>query len=247
MRINNINYLLLLMLTIMAGACSKQKSPEESPATVMLFNALEDGITIRANLSGQHPIQYNTALLLPPRNHTRIHSKQAVQPFAFYASADTMPKDAPVWTGDLPLQRGNIYSLFIYGNQQQAETLLLEEKLQGFSKDSVTYLRFANMSNSQPVSVNIQGKPHGSLINQLNYKTASAFIPLPADKTVVEYVFEVRDAVTEELLVTYTASNVGDYSDLNNYLHRSLTLVLTGKRGGAGDNQLQLTGFNHYN
>jgi hypothetical protein len=49
----NINYLLILLLTIAAGACSKQKTPEEGPATVMLFNALEDGVSIRANLSGQ--------------------------------------------------------------------------------------------------------------------------------------------------------------------------------------------------
>jgi hypothetical protein len=246
MRIYNINYLLLLLLTVVAGACSKQKTPEESPATIMLFNALEDGITIRANLSGQHPIQYNTALLLPPRNHTKIHSKQAVQPFAFYASADTMPKDEPVWSGDLTLQSGNIYSLFLYSGAQQAEALLLEEKLPGFSKDSVTYVRFANMSNGQPVSANIQGKPHGSLISQLDFKSVSAFIPLPADMSVSNYVFEIRDATTEALLAAYTANSIGDYSSINNFLHKPMTLVLTGKRGGTGENLPKLNFFPNY-
>jgi hypothetical protein len=239
----NINYLLILLLTIAAGACSKQKTPEEGPATVMLFNALEDGVNIRANLSGQHPIQYITALLLSPRNHARVHSKQTTQPIAFYAAADTMPKDEPVWRGDLSLQRGNIYSLFLYSGAQQAETLLIEEKLPGFSKDSITYVRFANMSNGQPVSVNIQGRPHGSLISQLDFKTVSAFIPIPADKSVADYVFEVRDAATEELLAAFTAYGIGDYSGINNYLHRPWTLVLTGKRGGTGENLPQLNFF----
>ncbi len=79
----NINYLLILLLTIGAAACSKQKTPEESPATVMLFNALEDGVSVRTNLSGQHPIQYITALLLTPRGHARVHTKQPIQPMAF--------------------------------------------------------------------------------------------------------------------------------------------------------------------
>jgi hypothetical protein len=246
MRIKNIHYLLLLLSMIVAGACSKQKTPEESPATVMLFNALEDGLSVRANLSGQHPIQYITALTLPPRNHTKAHSKQTVQAFAFYASADTMPKDEPVWSGDLPLQRGNIYSLFLYNDQQQAATLWIEEKLPGFSKDSVIYIRFANLSNGQPVSVNLQGKPHGSLIGQLDFKALSAFIPLPADKSVTDYVFEVRDVATEELLAAYTAYGVGDYSGINNSLHRPWTLVLTGKRGGTGENLPQLTFFPNF-
>lgn len=246
MRIKNIYYLLLLLSMVLAGACSKQKTPEESPATMMLFNALEDGVSVRANLSGQHPIQYITALLLTPRGHARVHTKQPIQPMAFYAAADTMPKDEPVWRGDLSLQRSNIYSLFLYSGEQQATTLLVEEKLPGFSKDSVTYIRFANMSKGQPVSVNIQGKPHGSLISQLDFKTVSAFIPVPADKSVSGYIFEVRDAATEELVAAYTVNSVGDYSGINNFLHNPWTLVLTGKRGGTGENLPQLTFFPNY-
>ncbi len=57
---------------------------------------------------------------------------------------------------------------------------------------------------------------------------------------------EVRDAATEELVAAYTVNSVGDYSGINNFLHNPWTLVLTGKRGGTGENLPQLTFFPNY-
>lgn len=234
-------FILLLLAVVLMSACTKQKTPEGNPATIFLFNALENGTMVRANLSGSHPIKYITALPVSARSYSKVYSDLAVQPVAFFASADTMPADAPVWSGDLPLERGKIYSLFIVNGSNKGEHVFQEENVPGFKADSVTYMRFANMGNGPAISVNIKGQPNGSLVSGLNFKGISSYAEIPMNSTVNNITYQVRNAATGDLIAEHTTIDMNLYIDGNAFLHRAITLVLTGKPGGTGQDMQRLT------
>ncbi|NML22392.1 hypothetical protein HHL16_16025 [Pseudoflavitalea sp. G-6-1-2] len=235
-----------LLLTVITAGCSKSTLNEDNPATLVLFNALENGVSVRANLSGKHPITYLTALEIRPRNRALIYSKQANQPASFFSVPDTLPASIPVWSGDLKLEKGKTYSMFLVNGNKGAENVLMEENIPAPGKDSLTYLRFANMSSAQPVSINIKGNPLGSLVSQLNFKETSAMLQLPADRSVASYIFEVHDATTGNLLAAYTANNINVYTQSNPYLFKTWSLVFTGKPGATGANLQQLTVLRYF-
>lgn len=253
MRFININHLpaisrqfgfiILLIFPVLIGSCKKEELPEGNPAIIQVFNALEDGQSIRANLSGSHPIKYLTALTLRVREYAKIYSVLPVQPVAFYATADTMPDDAPVWKGDVQLERGKIYTMFLVNGTKGGETVFFKQEFPAIPKDSVTFLGFANMSHGQSLSVNIKGQPHGSLISKLDFKEVSPYLQLPADKSVSNYVFELRDVTSGTLLTEFSANSINNYSFNNNWLHKTHIIVLTGKPGGTGVNKQAATDF----
>jgi hypothetical protein len=221
-------------LAIASLSCKKQQLYEGNPAVLQVFNALEDGTWLYANLTGTHPIRYANALLLANQRYGKMNINDVVQPLAFYTTTDTLPKDTPVWNTDLKLERGKMYSLFLFGEKTHAEHRLIENNYPRYrTDDSVTNVRFANMSNGQPVSINLKGNPAGSLVSSLPYKEVTAFIALKADKSVASYEFEFRDADTGALLGSSLASDVNNYLFGNIYLNRSWMLVLAGKPGGS--------------
>ncbi len=233
----------LVFLAAASLSCKKQKEPEGNPAVLQVFNALEDGVQLYANLSGTHPIPYSNALLIASKRSARMNLSGNIQPLAFYGGKDTLPESRPAWSRDLPLESGKLYSLFLFGEQAKPGHLLIENKYPPFrTDDSVTNVRFANMSNGQPVSVNLKGNPPGSLLGNLPFKEVSAFAALKADRSVSQYEFEFRDAATGALLGTFLAPSVNDYSlGPNLYLNMSWMLVLAGKPGGTGVNELSIS------
>lgn len=234
-------FIALLLSVALMSACTKQKSPEGNPSTIIVFNALENGTIVRANLSGKHPVKYITALQIWARGQNRLYSDQTVQPVAFFASADTMPDDSPVWSGDLLLEKGNIYSLFIVNGDKGGEHVFQQEHIPGLKKDSVTYMRFANMSNGPAISVNIKGQPNGSFVSSLNFKGISSFAEIPLNKSLSSLTYEVRDAASGNLIAEYTTNDMNVYTYGNGFLHKAYTLVLTGKPGAAGQDLQRLT------
>ena len=232
----------LAVITLFASlSCRKQQVYEGNPAILQIFNALEDGASLYANLSGTHPILYANALLIPNQRFGRMNINEAVQPLAFYGSTDTLPQHKPVWSTGLELESGKLYSLFLFGETKAPGHLLIENHYPRYrTDDSVTHVRFANMYNAQPLSVNLKGQPTGSLISSLAYKEVSGFTELPVDKSVASYEFEFRDAGTGALMGTFLAPDVNVYLNGNVYLNVSWMLVLVPKPGGAGANTLNV-------
>lgn len=232
----------LLLLAAATLSCKKQKVYDNPPAVLQVVNALEDGVSLYANPSGIHPIPYSHALFIANKQFARMNFAGSIQPLALYGTKDTLPESKPVWAQDLQLEESKLYSLFLFGEKSKPGHLLIQNNFPPFrSGDSVTHVRFANMSNGQPVSINLKGNPAGSLLNNLAYKEVSAFIALNVDKSVSQYEFEFRDAATGALLGTFLAPFVNDYSlGSNVYLNMSWMLMLAGKPGGTGVNQLSI-------
>jgi hypothetical protein len=140
-----------------------------------------------------------------------------------------------VFAGNLNLQAGGIYSLYLTGTVAQPDTVFMQEHLiQHASTDSVAGIRFVNLSPvTGPVSVGIKGLSNGSEVTSLPYKGRTVFKTYKADRTVASYIFEFRDAASGTLLATYTLNGVNNSSSArpgttNSVRFRNQTIALIG-------------------
>ena len=87
--------------------------------------------------------------------------------------------------------------------------------------DSIIGLRFVNCSPgyAHPLSVNIQGSTT-PLVSSLAYKQSSSFQTSPGSSFNPVYNLEIRDAVTDSVLTTFSGSG---------QIFKSQTVVITGQ------------------
>lgn len=242
----------LLLMTIFTS-CNKNVH-KGNPATVQVFNAMDNGLSLYANLSGNHPVVYRTSLLLSNKFYDLRNNLLLIDKFPqhidLYAVPDTLPKDKPLISIPGDLKAGEIYSLFLHGEKSGAAYLLFKDLIPPINReDSTTHIRFANFSSTQPISVNIMGEPNGSFIQNLPFKSLSDFVELDADMSTPDYTFEVRDQATGNLLTSFTTSGLNPGTSwpgtVNNWIFRSNTLVFTGKPGAGYPNMQMITVMNH--
>ena len=242
--------MLTLFLILMGFVCSckKQTATEGTPVVMYTFNGLDNGVTLAGNYSELHPISYFRAQQIFSRNSSFATFETPAIRARYFALPDTLAKDMPVFEQNLELGKGLTYSLYMIGDKSAVDHLLVEDKLKGYNpNDSVTYMRVVNISNDQPISVNIKNDPNGNLINSLPYKGASDFLEIKADWTHPEYELEFRDAITGELLFTHIVMEVsGPNLPVNRYLNKNWTLVFVGKRGATDANALAVKKIEHF-
>ncbi|QEC44648.1 hypothetical protein [Pseudobacter ginsenosidimutans] len=235
-----------LLLTFFS-ACKKTKLYDVNPATIQPVNLLDDGVVLRANLSGKHPIRYGSALAMFNKSFDQrnIFVNSFPQRMDLYAQPDTMPHDRPVISVDLQLETGKIYSMFIYGEKATATFSILEDQYPAYREnDSLTFIRFANFSEGQPVSVNIKGMAPGSLIQSLPFKSVTDFALFKAAPGVADHEFEIREQASGNLITSFATVNIGNIN-LPLWLGRPFTLILTGRASGTGTNQQKIVVMKH--
>jgi hypothetical protein len=229
------------LLIMVVNACSKRELNPGTPATIQVFNALNDGSAVYMTFSDKRPAVFKTTRLITVNTAGRLTLDASPLPVQLYSRPDTMSKDAPILTANLDFERGAIYSMFIYGSKSSAKHIWHKDQIPPLGmSDSTTHIRFANFSEEQNISVNIKGQPVGSFIQQIQLRSFSDFIELSANKSVVKYEFEIRDLATGDLITTYVADKVNDFtgnSGNNAWYNKSNTLVLVGKQGGTGTAQ----------
>lgn len=240
-----MSVLVFIIIVSALGSC-KKTSFDGSPGVLAVFNAIDDQVNLYTNFSGSPDFSYSTANMISnkqfqPGNH-RYKIISNPQPLALYATTDTLPKDAPVLKLDLTVNDGDIYSLFVYGPKDNAKHTLLKESIPGVQeKDSLTHVRFINLSGYPNISLNIFENAPGSLVDDLPYEQNSGFIRLDADHSVSGYTFEARDKNTGLLLASFAVERINNFDNIyNGWFNRSNTLVFAGKPGGTGTNVPQL-------
>jgi len=79
------------------------------------------------------------------------------------------------------------------------------------------------------------GQAYGGVVADLAYKGITGFISFPATSAISSYVFEFRDALSGNLLASYTLSGVNTNSPTvaNTVLFRNLTIGLIGQPAGG--------------
>lgn len=247
--LNSIKMAVVLILSVtIAGACKKDNLNFAPPASVQLFNGMNDGVVLYTNLTGTHPVIYSGSMTLLNNSFTRrsnvLYVNNFPQAIDFYARPDTMPHNEPVLSTSLAIEAGAIYSLFIYGDKSTAACSMVEDHFPTGITDSVTYIRIANFSEGQTISVNLKGAATGSVAQNLAFKSLSEFIPIPLNSTVQELEFEVRDQVTGDIKATYLAEEVKKPAS-NPWLFRPVTFVFTGLPAAVGPNAQKLIPMLH--
>lgn len=237
-----------LLITVM-NACSKKELNPGNPATIQVYNALNDGASVYINFSDQRPAVFRTNRLIGINSFSRFTLNASPQPVAVYSRPDTLAKDGPILTANLEYENGSIYSMFIYGSKSTTKYIWHKDVIPPLGmSDSTTHIRFANFSEEQDISVNIKGQPTGSFIQQLPLRSFSDFVKLSANKSVAKYEFEIRDLNTGTLIAAYIADKVNDFT-LNNgnnaWYNKSNTLVLVGRQGGTGTVQPKVFAMPH--
>lgn len=240
----------LLLVLFIANACKKTNTYDGHPATFQLFNGLNDGTQLYVTLSEKPPTFRSTMVAgnkeFTLRNNV-VYVSKLPETLNFYAAPDTLPHNSPIISEALNVKPGSVYSMFIYGNKTAPAYSITEDHFPvvDIRGDSVTFIRFANFSEGQSISVNLKGKPNGSFIQNLSFKSLSDFEKLPADRSVSEYEFEVRNQVTGTILYTYTATGISQGGFMNMWVYKPNTLVFTGMSGGSGTNAQSINLMSH--
>jgi len=137
------------------------------------------------------------------------------------------------------LPPGNISSLYLTREGETPEVLLVEDDLITPIQDSITGIRFANLSpDSGPITVGISGSIQ-AVVPELLYQDFSVYTPFSATTADGSYEFEFRDA-GGEVLASFT---LDPFQRNNVSVQKNLTLVLTGK---AENSTLSVARVNNY-
>ncbi|QEC43960.1 DUF4397 domain-containing protein [Pseudobacter ginsenosidimutans] len=239
-----------LAILLITSSCKKNRF-DGNPATVQVFNAMDDGISFYTYLGNKRPALFKTSLEIRNKSYEQKNNLLYISSFPqqidFYAKPDTMPHDQPALSMLAELKDGAMYSLFIHGEKSAPAFSLFQDIIPAINwQDSTSHIRIANFSESQAISVNIKGEAEGSLVQNLPYKSLSDFIERSAGKSVAGYEFEIRNQATGELLASYATSGLYPLDGTPNlWLGKSNTLVFTGKYGAAYPNQQTITLMNH--
>ena len=251
-----IRLIIPALLLFLAGACKKTDTDYGQPAVVQFYNALNDNVNLLVSLSDKPLVFYRTALKVTNKEFTIpnnvITLSQASQTVNLFAEPDTLAHDRPIISAALNVKAASTYSLFLYGTKATPAYELNEDHFPAVDirGDSVTFIRFANFSEGQTISVNLKGEAPGSFIASLPFRSFSAFTKLPADRSVSEYEFEVRDEAGVVIIATYKTPNLNSGNNsssslLNPWIYKPNTLVLTGIPGGTGTNAQTIKLMSH--
>jgi hypothetical protein len=139
------------------------------------------------------------------------------------------------------MNKGGIYSLFLCGaDTTSPDYLLTTDTLPYYNPaDSVLGIRFINLSaGSNPISINLEGNPDGSEVDNLSYKNITGFKNYVTNSTINNYLFVVRDEVSGDSLTQFVLGGNNGYglTDPNNgnlLLCKNVTVAVYGSESST--------------
>jgi len=159
----------------------------------------------------------------------------------------------------LNLKVGGIYSLFLTGaDTTSPDFLFTTDTLPYYNfADSVMGIRFVNLSTgSNPISVNLEGKPNGSEVGSLPYKGITNFGQYINNSTISDYLFVVRDATTGDSLTRFdfiangSQNNGYGLTDPNNgsnlLTFKNVTVAIYGSESPSSNSPLSTVLIDNY-
>ena len=154
----------------------------------------------------------------------------------------------------LTLKTGGIYSLFLCGADTSSPDYLFSTDTLPYhsSTDSTVGIRFVNLSSdSNPISINLEGSPNGSEVGSLLYKGVTGFKDYISNAEVSGYLFVFRDAATGDSLtqiqLTSSGSGLTDYNNSNNLLtFKNVTIAFYGSTNSSSGNPVSVMMVDNY-
>ena len=209
-------------------------------SSVTVVNAIVNSSPIIVNFTNADSVAsyFSSAALVSYAGFFEYSVPSGNIPVSIYPLADTTH---PLFKGTILLKRQSIYSFFLVGinnAQNKPDTVIIEDHIPYHpSIDSTIGIRFINLSpNSNPISVNIMGGMNNTEVSNLPYKDFTDFKLYPATTNTTQYIFEIRDASSSNLLITFTCP-VSPF--------QNATIVVDGVNAG-GSNSLGAFIVNNY-
>lgn len=247
---NILKFITFLVLLGFAG-CKKQTVIDNNFATLQIYGWTTDPSVVVVSLKETPLLKYREALPVTPYQTTipKVFITEPRQPVSFFAFPDTLPGSKPVMKLQLELEKKKIYSLYVGGEPPSLDTVLIEENFPEITKaDGKTGFRFLNLMKGDPVSINFAGEPHGSIAANVPYMGVTEFKMYPITEGMTPFIVEVRDAVTQELLVSREFIDMQEYSAIyDNWLGKLKTHSIFGIRGETQSpvNKMRISGITH--
>jgi len=203
-------------------------------SSLTIVNAIIGSDEIIADLTGADSVgaYYSTATQISYGSFNRYSIASGNTPIEIYSVSDTK---TPLFKSNLSFKNSTIYSLFLSGtSQSKPDTLFTQDNIPYHSAtDSTIGIRFVNLSNGNSVSVNIQGSANGSEVGSMGYRGITGFKNYAAGNNITEYIFEIRDAVSGDLLITTESLLIRDPDDPGSDVlspFRDITIAITGEQ-----------------
>lgn len=195
-------------IALMLISCSKSSVKTTPLASLEIVNAVinSPGANLGSNPNTVYPGSYGQFGL--------IAGNSAIYVWPVGDSSQ------PYFNNNVTTVNGGIYSLFLAGGLTGVDTLLVHDTIPSYS-DSSAGIRFINLSpGTNPVSIDIMGMANGSEAASLPYESITSFKKYSANSANTNYNFEIRDAVSDSLLYSFSQAPA---------LFKNITIVIDGQ------------------
>jgi len=224
--------LFFLFIIAFVSSCKKDSVPIVNNASLNVINSGIGIGSIYVNRSGSSIEYYTYADSIKYGTNEVYTLISGDAPIGITAKNDSTNI---LFSGNIRLESGGIYSLFLGGQSHISDTLFVKDNIP-YLADSLIGVRVVNLSpNSSSLSINVQNVAT-PIVSSLGYKGISGFQTLTAIKPITKYVFEARD-LGGNLLASFT---------LNFKVFRCYTLVVGGLKGATGVNGLNIFSVSNF-
>lgn len=218
--------LLLLGCLYSMVSCKKVGIEMQPIGSLRIVNAVVGGGTVKLNSNTLDSVS---------SNNVKVFSLHAgISSVYVYPVSDPAH---PYVNEQLQIGDGEMYSLFLGGISSVIDTLLSRDNFPEHL-DSVCGVRFVNMYyNSPTLNITLSTSAGMPEFSNVGYKSVTPFKTYPALAKNGSYIFQVRDATTGALLLSYTLVVPRFFN---------VTLALKGIVGGTSSKGLGVIRVNNY-
>lgn len=208
----NKSYLLALFSLLFFSNCKKNEFKALPIASITVANVVVNGLPIRigSNLTSISNNSYSQISMWPTDGDLYVWPvDDSTHPY--YNNSK------------FAIQDHEMYSLYVYGQLNNTEGMLINENLP-YHADSTCGVRIINLSpNSPALNVTLSTTPTINEVSSIAFKDHTEFKIYPAKAANTTYVFQVRKAIDNSLITSYTLSTPR---------FANVTLVIRGLIGG---------------
>ncbi|ALL06819.1 hypothetical protein AQ505_15775 [Pedobacter sp. PACM 27299] len=240
MKIYKFQYILFISLLCFAFVSCKKTEQTPVLTHLTLFNAMPGQLRLLPSFRGTEPLNRYYLAILFDYGVFNVGGKYAItkedQPLAIYSYPDTLSPDKPLFDLQLKLKKGSINTLYFLGKKENPD-YLLDTYLPPVHQaaDSTFGIRFINLSyGSKPINVYLIKDGERKEVEGLAYKGITNFKSYTATLKTGNYTFEFRDQATQELLASYTTTELEKPSE-NKWRFRNFTIALIGLPGESSE------------
>jgi hypothetical protein len=238
--------IVLLLFACCLFSCKKNTESIKTSSSINVINAAVDIAAIKIN-PGVSDFSYVKTTDVVNFGASKFYFAELGQHYIIAVS--NLDTTKVLFNGSYDMQPG-FYTMYLAGQAPNIDTMFKKETGMPFIKtdvstpdpaDYVTNVRFVNLSpNSPALKINIKNSSSNEVEN-FGYKSIGSWKGYGNSATgTTNYIFEVRNAETNAILLTYT------FGATTTNRFKNVALVIKGLVGGTGTNAFGIFSANYF-